>query len=78
MSRYIKLHKQLLSTKAQPTALSYVHSASERPLLGKTIGTLFDEAVNSTPDRTAVVFSARKIRLTFEQLHQKVFTLILL
>jgi len=46
---------------------SYCHGSSEKPLLGATIGQLFDQTVEKFPDREAYVFCEDGQRATFSQ-----------
>ena len=46
---------------------SYCHGSSEQPLLGTTIGQLFDQTVEKFPDREAYVFCEDSQRATFSQ-----------
>jgi len=52
--------------------LSYVHGASTQPLIGKTIGALFDETCAADPDRLALVSRHQDIRWTYAQLKDRV------
>jgi fatty-acyl-CoA synthase len=49
-------------------APSYVHGASETPLIGATIGDGFDATVARVPDREALVSCHQGIRLTWREL----------
>jgi fatty-acyl-CoA synthase len=49
-------------------ALSYVHGASDVPLIGSTIGDLFDRVVDQQPDHEALVSCHQGIRLTYREL----------
>ena len=51
---------------------SYVHGASATPLLGKTIGAVFDDAVARWPDNQALVVCHRGVRLSYRQLKRQV------
>ena len=53
-------------------ALSYVHGASTQPLIGKTIGALFDETCEANPERLALVSRHQNIRWTYAQLKTRV------
>ncbi|HEY7159655.1 MAG TPA: AMP-binding protein [Acidobacteriota bacterium] len=48
--------------------LSYVHGASDVPLIGSTIGDLLDQTANRFPDREALVSHHQKLRYTYAQL----------
>lgn len=52
--------------------LSYVHGASDRPLIGQTIGQFFDEACSRHADREALVVRHQGVRLTYAQLREQV------
>src|SRR3974377_1898465 len=52
--------------------LSYVHGASDRPLIGKTIGQFFDEACAKWASRPALVFRYQKVRFNCGELRQAV------
>lgn len=51
---------------------SYVHGASERPFIGRTIGAFFDEAVARWPACAAVVARQQGIRWTYAELKHEV------
>lgn len=51
---------------------SYVHGASERPLLGQTIGQFFDEACARHAEREALVVRHQGVRLSYAHLREKV------
>ncbi|TAL34177.1 AMP-binding protein [Phenylobacterium sp.] len=53
-------------------ALSYVHGASTQPLIGKTIGALFDETCAAWPDNVALVSRHQGVRWTYAQLKDRV------
>ncbi|HSD80711.1 MAG TPA: AMP-binding protein, partial [Solirubrobacteraceae bacterium] len=48
--------------------LSYAHGAHDVPLLGRTIGEDFEEAVRRFGDREALVSCAQGLRYTYEEL----------
>ena len=52
--------------------LSYVHGASDRPLIGKTVGQFFDEACATWAARPALVVRHQKVRLSYGELRQAV------
>src|ERR1700756_3346488 len=52
--------------------LSYVHGASDRPLIGKTVGQFFDETCAKWPSRPALVVRHQKVRFTYGELQQAV------
>ncbi|HEY0765432.1 MAG TPA: AMP-binding protein [Pyrinomonadaceae bacterium] len=49
-------------------SLSYVHGACEVPLIGETIGDLFDRVTEKVPDNEALVSCHQGLRLTYRQL----------
>lgn len=51
---------------------SYAFRGSEKPLIGKTIGELFDEIVEKYPDNDALVSLHQDLRYTYRQLRQEV------
>ena len=52
--------------------LSYTCGISETPLLGTTIGDLFDETVAKYPDNEALIVKHQNIRYTYQQFQDKV------
>jgi len=50
---------------------SYVHGASDIPLLSATIGRQLDNAAEQWPDRPALIVAARAIRWTWRDLHAR-------
>ncbi|HKM15122.1 MAG TPA: AMP-binding protein [Marinospirillum sp.] len=52
--------------------LSYVSGISDRPLLGMTIGDLFDQTVASFPNNDALISRHQNLRYTYIQLQQEV------
>jgi fatty-acyl-CoA synthase len=53
-------------------ALSYVHGASTRPLIGRTIGAQFDDTCAAWPDNIALISRHQGIRWTYAQLKDRV------
>lgn len=53
-------------------ALSYASGASDKPLLGSTIGEFFNYAVQHYSDREAIVSIHQQVRLTYWQLAERV------
>ncbi|MGH9172757.1 MAG: AMP-binding protein, partial [Vicinamibacterales bacterium] len=51
--------------------LSYVHGASETPLIGATIGDLFDRVVEQLPEHEALVSRHQSIRWTYRELQHE-------
>ena len=54
------------------TQLSYVHGASNKALIGQTIGRFFDEACERHAQREALVVRHQNVRLTYAELKLKV------
>jgi len=54
------------------TALSYVHGASESPLIGASIGNVFDETAARWPNRDALVVPYQNVRWSYAELKQRV------
>lgn len=52
--------------------LSYVHGVSDTPLMGKSIGVVFDEIAAEHAEREALVVCHQGIRWTYAQLKQQV------
>jgi len=48
--------------------LSYVHGACDVPLIGETIGDLFDRVTEKVPDHEALVSCHQGLRYTYRQL----------
>jgi fatty-acyl-CoA synthase len=53
-------------------AFSYVHGAADTPLIGDTIGTVFDRTVAQWGDHPALVVRQQDTRWTYEQLAERV------
>jgi len=51
---------------------SYVSGISDKPLLGLTIGDLFDETVNTYPDHDALIVRHQSLRYTYRALQEAV------
>jgi fatty-acyl-CoA synthase len=54
------------------STLSYVSGTSEKPLLGVTIGDLFDQIVAQFPNNEALIVRYQGIRYTYQQLQEQV------
>src|SRR5271170_2356661 len=54
------------------TRLSYVHGASETPLIGETIGVYFDRAAELYGNRDALIVRHQQIRWNWRELKQRV------
>ena len=55
--------------------ISYASGASNKPLLGDTIGNKFDEIASKYPEREAIVSIHQDIRFTYDELAKEVNTL---
>ena len=51
---------------------SYVAGPSDRPLLGRTIGSQLDRTASSSPDTEAIVALHQGLRFTYAELHAEV------
>ena len=54
------------------TVPSYVHGTSDKPLIGDTIGRLFDAACSRHAEQDALVVPYQNVRLSYAQLRQRV------
>ena len=54
------------------SSASYVHGASDKQLIGQTIGRFFDEACARHAEREALVVRHQNVRLTYAQLKSRV------
>ena len=54
------------------TQLSYVHGASETPLIGETIGVYFDRTVERYGEREALVVRHQGVRWSWRALQEQV------
>src|SRR5262249_22695596 len=52
--------------------LSYVHGASDAPLIGDTIGVYFDRIVERFAERDALMVRHQQIRWTYSELKERV------
>src|ERR671924_462493 len=53
-------------------AASYVSGSSDTPLLGLTIGEMFDQSVAAHPDQEALIVRHQALRYTYRQLQAEV------
>ena len=65
------------SASSAPTARaelrwSYANGTSDVPLLGLTIGDMFDQTVEKYPDQPALISRQQNVRLTYRQLQEQV------
>ncbi|MFT5193504.1 MAG: fatty-acyl-CoA synthase [Candidatus Promineifilaceae bacterium] len=51
---------------------SYVHGASDRPLIGMTIGDLFDQTAAKFPERDALIVRHQSLRYSYQSLKDEV------
>src|SRR5579859_6377842 len=51
---------------------SYTSAISDTPLLGLTIGDMFDQTVETYPDHPALISRHQQIRLTYRELQRQV------
>ncbi|GAB1601563.1 acyl-CoA synthetase family member 2, mitochondrial-like isoform X1 [Argonauta hians] len=54
-------------SEAEPLTQSYVHGATSIPLIGSTIGNMFQKQVENFPEEEACIFYSTGIRKTFAQ-----------
>jgi fatty-acyl-CoA synthase len=59
-------------TAQAETRWSYTSGTSDTPLLGLTIGDLFDQSAENYPDHLALIVRQQQIRLTYRQLQEQV------
>jgi fatty-acyl-CoA synthase len=60
------------STAKSERRWSYTNGTSDVPLLGLTIGDMFDQTTEKYPDNPALISRQQHIRLTYRQLQQQV------
>src|SRR2546421_12218971 len=60
------------STDQPERRWSYTNGTSDTPLLGLTIGDLFDQTVEKYPDNPALISRQQNIRLTYADLQNQV------
>jgi fatty-acyl-CoA synthase len=60
------------STEQAERRWSYTNGTSDAPLLGLTIGDLFDQTVDAYPDHPALISRHQNIRLTYRELQAQV------
>ena len=59
-------------SQAEKARWSYTSGTSDTPLLGLTIGDLFDQTVERFPDHPALIARQQDIRLTYRELQAQV------
>src|SRR5438128_600809 len=75
---YRRRHMQVMQANASaPTdkterVWSYTSGTSDTPLLGLTIGDLFDQTVEKYPDHAALIARQQHIRLSYRELQKQV------
>jgi fatty-acyl-CoA synthase len=52
--------------------MSYVHGASDVPLIGETVGAHFDRVAARWPERTALVVREQGVRWSYAELKERV------
>src|SRR5436190_5497978 len=60
------------STDQGESRWSYTSATSDTPLLGLTIGDLFDQTVEKYPENPALIARQQKIRLSYRELQKEV------
>src|SRR5437667_2237296 len=60
------------STEQAEPQWSYTSATSDTPLLGLTIGDMFDQTVEKYPDHAALISRQQNIRLTYRKLQAEV------
>src|SRR5437588_9812425 len=60
------------STDQTERRWSYTNGTSDTPLLGLTIGDMFDQTVEKFPDHPALISRQQNIRLTYRELQAQV------
>ena len=63
------MHK--ISSATASAGLSYVHGSCATPLIGATLGALFDSTVARWPDREALVVRHQGVRWTYRELKRR-------
>ena len=53
-------------------SLSYAYTGSDKPLIGMTIGDMFDEIASLYPERDALVSEHQGLRYTWQEFQQQV------
>src|SRR3974390_1804025 len=53
-------------------SLSYAFRGSEKPLIGKTIGDMFDEIAETYPDNDALVSLQQGVRYTYREFQKEI------
>src|SRR5437764_1051279 len=68
------VEKSVSGTPTARTELrwSYANGTSDVPLLGLTIGDMFDQTVEKYPDQPALISRQQNVRLTYRQLQEQV------
>lgn len=61
-----------ISSEQDDRQYSYTSGTSDTPLLGLTIGDMFDQTAENYPDHLALIVRQQQIRLTYRQLQEHV------
>src|SRR5579859_5649827 len=61
-------NRTLRGVQKEVRVLSYVHGASDTPLIGQTIGDFFDGISDAHPDHEALISGHQGLRFTYRQL----------
>ncbi len=59
-----------MTLQLHDSSLSYVHGVSDAPLIGSTIGDLFDRVVEQFPEREVLVSCHQGLRFTYRELRE--------
>jgi fatty-acyl-CoA synthase len=70
-----KVYANPVATPVFNGAMSYVSGTSNKPLLGSTIGDMFDAMARKFPNNDALIVRDQGIRLTYKELQRKVYQL---
>src|SRR6266480_7577268 len=68
----VQKNPAVASTEQAEKRWSYASGTSDTPLLGLTIGDLFDQTVELYPDQPALISPQQQIRLTYRTLQEQV------
>src|SRR2546427_6478554 len=68
----LQTNEQSASTHQTERQWSYTSGTSDTPLLGLTIGDLFDQTVEKYPDNPALISRQQNVRLTYRDLQAQV------
>src|SRR6185436_17831343 len=68
------LLRVMIAYNLRTVTLSYVHGASETPLLGETLGACLDRVAASYGESDALISCHQGLRYTYRELHRTVET----